>query len=74
MNLGNLGVQEMNAKELNCIEGGGFWDFVEGTVTAGLTVGLTASAAYLNAGVDAAQWGLGVLAGMGDGITAGLED
>lgn len=28
MNLQNLGVQEMNAKELVAVDGGGFWDNV----------------------------------------------
>ncbi len=65
MNLENLGVQEMNAKELVGIDGGAWfnWQFIENTLS---DVG--------NSIVDAGQWTLGVLAGMGDGITDGLND
>jgi hypothetical protein len=60
MNLENLNLVELNAQEVQEVDGGDFpgWNYV---------------VAYHNANVIAWKAGLGVLAGIGDGIRDALK-
>lgn len=61
MNLENLNLIEMDSQEIICIDGGDYpgWNYIVG---------------YHNANVVMWKIGLGVLAGLGDGIREGLRD
>lgn len=71
MNLEKLGVQELDTQEISFIEGGNWITDVMDTVIGvqGAVIGVSVAA-----NVELAKFGLGVLAGIADGITAGMED